>query len=250
MNSSPTTGVIIHRGASGIGLAAAAALVQQGRPVALWDLGADRVHEAVQSLPGEASVFGVAVDVTDHERFDSAIRESREALGSIGGIVHSAGNIFSEPIGEINWENWTSQLDTHLNSYARIVQAVLPDLEQNEGSAIVAISSINGIIAESFNPAYCAAKAGILGLTRSMASHLGPKNIRVNAICPGYIVTPMTRRSRENPETLQKWVERAALRRLGQPDEIGSVVRFLLSAEAAFLTGQTIAVDGGATTTV
>jgi NAD(P)-dependent dehydrogenase (short-subunit alcohol dehydrogenase family) len=249
MDVTPTTGVIITGGASGIGLASAAALAAQGRPVALWDLGEDRVQAAVESIAGSAPVVGYAIDVTDRAGVERVIGATRTALGSIGALVHSAGNIISEPIGQIDWGNWSSQLDVHLNSLARIVQDILPDLREHPGSAIVAISSINGLVAESFNPAYCTAKAGMLGLTRSMASHLGPEGIRVNAICPGYIVTPITQRSRSNPDTLKTWTERAALKRLGEPDEIGSVARFLLSGEASFITGQTIVVDGGTIST-
>ncbi|HWU32852.1 MAG TPA: SDR family oxidoreductase, partial [Marmoricola sp.] len=149
MTAVATSGVIITGGASGIGLATAAALVREGRPVAIWDLGSERIEAAVESLSGGTPVFGAVVDVTDHERVAAATAESRAALGSIGGLVHSAGNIISEPIGEIDWSHWSSQIDTHLNAYARIVQEVLPHLRECEDAAVVAISSINGLIAEA-----------------------------------------------------------------------------------------------------
>lgn len=250
MSAPVTSGVVVTGGASGIGLATAAALVAAGRPVAIWDLGAERVQSAVESLGTDVPVFGAVVDVTDHQRVTEAVAESKAALGSIGGLVHSAGNIISEPVGEIDWSHWSLQIDVHLNSYPRIVQELLPHLQQSEGSAVVAISSINGLVAESFNPAYCAAKAGLLGVTRSISAHLGPQGIRANAICPGYIVTPIVERALSNAQTHDIWVDRASLKRLGAPEEIGSVARFLLSRDASFITGQTIVVDGGVTTSV
>lgn len=247
----PNTGVIITGGASGIGFATAQALVAEGRPVAIWDLGDDRVASAGARLAGRGVPVGAfTVDVTDSGAIDGAVRASRDGMGSIGGLVHAAGNIIAEPIDEVDWSHWAAQIDVHLNAYARIVQAVLADLQQHEGSAIVAISSINGLIGNEGNPAYCAAKAGILGLNRSLTARLGPRGIRVNAICPGYIDTPMTARSLSMPERRARFVSTSSLGRLGQPHEIGRVARFLLSDDASFLTGQAIAVDGGVTTTV
>ena len=250
MHSSPTTGVIVTGGASGIGFASAAALAAVGRPVAIWDINAERVAESVDALTGDVKVVGVTLDVTDSARLSEAVDESRAALPSIGGLVHAAGNIFPETIDDVDWDHWASQLNVHLSAYARLVQALLPDFRRQDGSAIVAISSINGLVGNAGNPAYCAAKAGILGLNRSLTASLGPSGIRVNAICPGYIETPMLARSLTQPERHDWFVASSSLGRLGKPEEIGAVARFLLSDEASFLTGQAIAVDGGVTTTV
>jgi NAD(P)-dependent dehydrogenase (short-subunit alcohol dehydrogenase family) len=119
--NTPKTGVIITGGASGIGLATATALVKRGRPVALWDLGTDRVRDAVERCGGDAPVFGAVVDVTDAEQVHRALHDSIAATGSMGGLVHSAGNVIAEPIGDIDWNNWASQLDVHLTSYASLV---------------------------------------------------------------------------------------------------------------------------------
>lgn len=251
VEASPATGVIVTGGASGIGLATAAALAATGRPIAIWDLGADRVGEAAEKLAASGvAVAAVTIDVTDYGALDQAIAKSRETMGTIGGLVHSAGNIFPETIDDVQWEHWSSQIDVHLNAYAHLVQAVVGDLRVNRGSSIVAISSINGLLGNAANPAYCAAKAGILGLNRSLTARLGPDGIRVNAICPGYIETPMTAGSMEREGVRARYVATSSLQRLGAPEEIGSVARFLLSDDASFLTGQAIAVDGGVTTTV
>ncbi len=251
MATSPDTGVIITGGASGIGFAAGAALTEVGRAVAIWDIGEDRVGDAAAKLAASGiPVTGLVVDVTDHDAFAEAIRSSRQAIGSIGGLVHAAGNIFPEPIDQVDWAHWTSQIDVHLNAYARLVQAVLPDLRAHPGSAIVAISSINGLVGHMANPAYCAAKAGILGFNRSLTARLGPEGIRVNGICPGYIETPMLAGALGREGARDWFVGTSSLGRLGRPEEIGRVARFLLSDDASFLTGQAIAVDGGVTTTV
>jgi NAD(P)-dependent dehydrogenase (short-subunit alcohol dehydrogenase family) len=243
--------VIITGGASGIGLATAAALADAGRPVAIWDLGDERVRQAGDKLATSGTpVAALVVDVTDHGGCDAAITTSRQTMGSIGGLVHAAGNIFPEPIDDVEWTHWASQMDVHLNAYARLVQALLHDLRSNAGSAIVAISSINGLVGNMANPAYCAAKAGILGLNRSLTARLGPDGIRVNSICPGYIETPMLANALTRDGARDNFVSTSSLGRLGRPDEIGRVARFLLSDDASFLTGQAIAVDGGVTTTV
>jgi NAD(P)-dependent dehydrogenase (short-subunit alcohol dehydrogenase family) len=245
------TGVIITGGASGIGFATAEALLASGRPVTIWDLGDERVETARARLAIHGIAVGAcALDVTDYGRLGGAVEAARDVMGTIGGLVHAAGTIIAEPIDEVEWDNWNSQIEVHLNAFARVTQAVLPDLRANDGSAIVGISSINGLIGNEANPAYCAAKAGIMGLVRSLTARLGTFGIRVNAICPGYIETPMTARSLSMPERRARFVATSSLGRLGQPAEIGNVARFLLSDEASFVTGQSIAVDGGVTTTV
>lgn len=250
MTTSPRTGVVITGGASGIGFATAAALVDGGRPVAIWDLGEQRVADAADRLKNsDTPAIGLVVDVTDDAAVAKAVAASHEALGSIGGLVHSAGNVIPEPIDTLDWQHWSSQLDVHLNAYARLVQALLTHLRANPGSSIVGISSINGLIGNEANPAYCAAKAGMLGLNRSLTARLGPDGIRVNAICPGYINTPMIGGAL-SAGAQERFEAAASLGRMGRPDEIGKVARFLLSDDASFLTGQAIAVDGGVTTTV
>jgi NAD(P)-dependent dehydrogenase (short-subunit alcohol dehydrogenase family) len=245
------SGVVITGGASGIGLATAEALVASGRPVTIWDLGEERVAAACSRLAGHGVTVGAAsVDVTHDAGVAAQIDEARRTMGTIGGLVHAAGVIIAEPMGEIDWTNWSAQIEVHLSAYARLVQALLPDLRANPGSAIVAISSINGLIGNAANPAYCAAKAGMLGLNRSLCARLGLLGIRVNAICPGYIETPMMSPTLERGGVRERLSAASSLGRMGQASEIGTVARFLLSDDASFLTGQAIAVDGGVTTTV
>lgn len=242
----PATGVIVTGGGSGIGRACARALADIGRPVAVWDLDAERATDTATSL--SVPTVGIGVDVADVDAVTTAVEQTRSALPSIGGLVHAAGIVVIEPIGAIDFDSFGRVLDVNLTSFARISQLVLPDLvAAGTGSAIVGISSIEALVGNGVVPAYCSSKAAMLGLVRSMAGALGPQGIRVNAVCPGYIDTPMIEMGLAIDEVREAFVTSSALRRLGTPDDIAGVVRFLLSAEAAFITGQSIVVDGGVT---
>ena len=129
-----------------------------------------------------------------------------------------------------------------------LTRALHPSLvEANPGSAIVYVSSIEAFVGNAFLPAYGASKAGLLGLTRSACTLLGPDGIRVNAICPGTVDTPLLAPLLELPGARESLIARTPLGRLAQPDEIATVIRFLLSDEAAYITGASLTVDGGMT---
>ena len=243
----PVTGVVITGGASGIGRATAQALAEVGRPVALWDRneeGAARAADEIKASTGVATL-GIGIDVTDSHAIVDAVERSRAMLGTIGGMCHSAGISGAAGLGALDDAVWDKVLNVNLRAHALITQALLPALRAaNPGSAVVGIASIEAIIAHGAIPAYCASKAGLLGLTRSMADQLGPEGIRVNAVCPGYIDTPLLA---PTPQMEAGYVANAPMKRLGQPDDIAKVVRFLLSDEAGFVTGTQIVVDGGVT---
>ncbi|GAB4588878.1 SDR family NAD(P)-dependent oxidoreductase [Nocardia sp. IFM 10818] len=245
---SPATGVIVTGGASGIGLACAAALAEVGRPVALWDLQGESARAAAATISDMYGVaaLGVGIDVTDTDQVEAAVGPAREVLGGIGGLVHAAGVVRAEPVGYLDAGKWDAVLDVNLRAEALIVQAILSDLQSNPGSAIVGISSIEAFIGQAFIPAYCSSKAGLLGLTRALAHQLGSSDVRVNAVCPGYIDTPMMRNNVPQ-EVIDQEATRSIFRRLGAPEEVARAVRFLLSDEASFITGTHLTVDGGVT---
>jgi NAD(P)-dependent dehydrogenase (short-subunit alcohol dehydrogenase family) len=246
----PLSGVIITGGGSGIGAATMHALAEAGRPVAAWDLNGDnatRVADEVRQKYGVAAI-GIALDVTDTASFAPAIAGTRAALGTIGGLVHCAGIPGVSTIDELDESVWALTLSTHLTAAALLVRDLTPDLKANPGSATVFIASIAAIVGFDANPAYCAAKSGLLGLARSTAARLGPHGIRANSVCPGFIDTPMMARSLQSGS--DRFATRSPLQRVGQPDDIATAVRFLLSDDASFITGAEIVVDGGVTRTV
>jgi len=247
---SPTTGVIITGGASGIGAATMRALAEAGRPVAAWDLNGDlavEVAEAVRDAYGVVAI-GVGVDVTDHAAFADAIVRTRTSLGSIGGLVHGAGIVGAGAIDEFDDAVWNLTLATHLTAAAVLIRELTPDLVANAGSSVVLVASMAAIVGFDANPAYCAAKSGMLGLARSATARLSPKGVRVNCVCPGFIDTPMMAPSLSAAGT-DRFAARAPLRRMGQPGDIATAIRFLLSDDASFVTGTELVVDGGAVAT-
>lgn len=242
----PATGVIVTGGASGIGLASARALAAVGRPVALWDIDADRAQASAAAIATEFGVaaLGVAIDLTDLDAYSAAIAASRAAMGTIGGLVHAAGIVDTASLEGITADSWAAGINTHLRPLAMLTQQIHGDLAANPGSAIVAITSINATLGNGINPIYSAAKGGMLSLVRSLADRLARDGIRINSVSPGQIVTPMMRPAIDNlPQGF--FEKRILLERLGAPEEVGRVVRFLLSDEASYVTAAELVVDGG-----
>jgi NAD(P)-dependent dehydrogenase (short-subunit alcohol dehydrogenase family) len=244
---SPATGVIITGGGSGIGRATGFALAAAGRPVALWDQNEAAATATAEEIRKEHRVaaIGVGIDVRDTHRFAECISTSRDAMGSIGGLVHGAGITGPGGIDQLDEAVWDATLGIHLRAGALLIRDLVPDLERNAGSAIVVISSIEGIVAHEAIVSYCSAKAGLLGLMRSTAARLGRRGIRANAICPGFIETPMFLPAVQGEGVREGYEQRIPLGRLGHAEEIGTVARFMLSDDASYITAAEIVVDGG-----
>lgn len=249
LKMSPNTGVVVTGGASGIGRACARALAEVGRPVSLWDLNGEGAAEAAASIAADcgATTHSVGLDVTDSAAVADAVAGAREALESVGGLVHAAGIVTSMDIDNLTEEIWDSVLGVNLRAEVFTAKALLSDLRSHAGSAIVGIGSIMSLVGNGLIPSYTSSKHGVVGLTKSLANHLGPDGIRVNAVCPGYIETPMTAPMMDDPPSKAACVDKAPLGRVGTPTDIAKAVRFLMSDEAGFITGTTLVVDGGVT---
>ena len=248
--SSPGNAVIVTGGASGIGQATALALAASGRGVAIWDRDGTAARKVAGRCSDEFGVqaLGLKLDVTKTTTLKAALKRSRSELGPIGGLVHAAGIAGAAPVSMIDDDGWDAVLDVNLRAAATLTREVHAALiEANPGSAIVYVSSIEAFTGSPFLPAYCASKAGLLGLTRSAATLLGPDGIRVNSVCPGAVETPLLAPLLELPGAREKLETTTPLGRLAQPEDIASVIRFLLSDEAAFVTGTSLTVDGGLT---
>ncbi|QDX80532.1 3-oxoacyl-ACP reductase [Denitratisoma sp. DHT3] len=244
--NSPHSGVVVTGSASGLGLASAEALAAVGRPVALWDINGARAVEAAATLAERYGVatLGVGIDLRDADAIAPALAQSRAALPDLGGLVHAAGVLDTGSLDGITPQSWEDGINVHLRPLALITQAMLPDLRARPGGAIVAFSSINATLGNGANPVYSAAKGGVLSLVRSLADRLALEGIRINAISPGQIYTPMLQPV-VDVLTPAYFERRILLGRIGVPAEIGRAVRFLMSDEASYITATELVVDGG-----
>jgi NAD(P)-dependent dehydrogenase (short-subunit alcohol dehydrogenase family) len=246
----PASGVIVTGGASGIGAAVCSALAAVGRPLAVWDLDGEAAAEIASNC---ATGHGVAahsagIDVTDEREVAAAVDPAADALGSIGGVVHAAGIVRPALTDVIDVETWDDVIRVHLRAYAFVVNALLPELQNaGPGSAVVGISSIEGLIGHGAIPSYTAAKSGMIGLTRALAHRLGRAGIRVNCVCPGYVETPMLAPTIADTGVRAAFEASVPLGRVAAPSEIARVVRFLLSDEASYVHGAAVVIDGGVT---
>ncbi|HZP27737.1 MAG TPA: SDR family oxidoreductase [Acidimicrobiia bacterium] len=245
----PSTGVVVTGGASGIGAATCRAIAEVGRPVAVWDVdgeGATRTADECKRLHG-VPTHVVEIDVRDGAAIVAAAAPTVAALGSVGGIVHAAGMVRPAMEGAIDAATWDDVLAVNLRAYGLVVDAFLDTLLATPGASVVGIASIEGIIGHGAIPSYTASKHGVIGLSRSLAHRFGSRGLRFNAVCPGYIDTPMLAPSIATDEARAAMIAHVPLGRLADPSEVARVIRFLLSDEASYVDGAAIVVDGAHT---
>jgi NAD(P)-dependent dehydrogenase (short-subunit alcohol dehydrogenase family) len=237
---------VISGGAGALGSVIAEELMRRGaQHVVVCDLDGERATALAERLGGT----GIALDAADPASIDAAAARIAE-LGPVAGIVHAAGVFGPSSFPDIPWEEWQQALSVHVAGAYRLTTGCLAALRP--GSSVVHITSVEAFHVLSTSGAtsaqYAASKGGLQMLTRSLAADLGPRGMRVNAVAPGYVLTTMNEAVFADPERRALIEDRIPLGwRLGTPAEIAGPVCFLLSDDAAYVTGQTLAVDGGLT---
>jgi 3-oxoacyl-[acyl-carrier protein] reductase len=239
-------GVLLAGASRGIGQAAARRFLEEGCRVFICARGAAGVEEAVRDLCGLGEVEGMACDVSLEEDVERLVETAERFLDGIDVLVNNAGVAWQEPFLEITLENWDRVLDINLRGMFLVAQKVAARMvTRGRGGAIVNMSSTNAFEGEPGYAHYNASKGAITMLTRTMAVELGPHGIRVNALCPGKIVTPLQAEA-EDPEYTARYVrERIPLGRSGTPEEVAAAYAFLASDDASFIHGELLVVDGG-----
>jgi 2-hydroxycyclohexanecarboxyl-CoA dehydrogenase len=230
---------VVTGGASGIGAAVARRL------------GADGYNVAILDLNPAADGFGQIADVTDRAQIDTALAAVREKFGPVTILVNAAGIDGFKRFHDITFERWQKVIGVNLNSVFHCTQAVLPDMMEAGWGRIVNISSSSAHSGQPFMTHYVAAKSAVNGLTKALALEYGPHGITVNAIPPGFIDTPMLRKSESRNllgGTVEDHIQRTPVRRVGTPEDIAAAAAFLISEEAGYITGQILGVNGGRNT--
>jgi len=228
----------------GIGAAIAQALAEQGATVVGTATSAARAEALSQRLPQMAAPRrGIELDVVDPAAVDAVIKAVTDEFGTITILVNNAGITRDNLLMRMKDEEWQSILDTNLTSIYRLSKACLRGMTKARKGRIINIASVVGATGNAGQTNYAAAKAGMIGFTKSLAREVGSRGITVNAVAPGFIDTDMTRAL--NEEQRGALLASIPLGRLGAPAEIASVVAFLASPAAAYITGETIHVNGG-----
>jgi 2-hydroxycyclohexanecarboxyl-CoA dehydrogenase len=228
---------VVTGGGSGIGRAIVARLRADGLNVATLDLNPS------------SDEFGFTADVTNRAQVDAALDGIREKLGPVTVLVNSAGLEKFKRFTDLEFADWQRVIDVNLNGVFHCIQAVLPDMLEAGWGRIVNISSSSTHSGQPYMSPYVAAKSAVNGLTKSLALEYGPSGITVNAVPPGFIDTPMLRKSEERGYLkVQQSIDATPVRRIGRPEDIAAACAFLISEEAGYITGQILGVNGGRNT--
>jgi NAD(P)-dependent dehydrogenase (short-subunit alcohol dehydrogenase family) len=241
---------IVTGAAMGIGRACAAALAEAGASVLLTDIDVEAGEAARASLEalGAAAHF-IRADVTIMADMEAAAQAAVERLGGIDILVNNAARAIGGKVDEIDEASWNTVISTNLTSVWRGMRVCVPEMKKRGGGSIVSMSSVQALTGFSGWAAYAAAKGGINALTQQAAIDLAPHKIRVNAVAPGTIMTPLNEtifREHPDPDALiRTWNNAHPIGRFGQPEEVAEAVLFLASDRASFITGTIMRVDGG-----
>jgi len=241
---------IVSGGGTGIGAATARAFATEGAKVVVTGRRAEPLEAVAAEIDGRA----VAGDTSDDDHVRAAVAEARDAFGGLDVVVANAGLGFGGAAADVDDERWQQTLDVNLTGAFRLARAAIPSLVERGGGSIVLVSSVSALVSGTDGAAYVTSKAAMLGLARSIAVDYGPSGIRANALCPGWVETPMGDQSMETlmtqhgislGEAYRLVTQHIPLRRPATADEIAACCLFLASEESSIVTGTTLVADGG-----
>jgi meso-butanediol dehydrogenase/(S,S)-butanediol dehydrogenase/diacetyl reductase len=241
---------IVSGGGTGIGAATARLFAREGAKVVVTG----RRPEPLEAVAAETDGLAVPGDVAEPGQAEQAVAAAVERFGGLDVVVANAGVGFGGSAADVDDERWQRTLDVNLTGALRLVRAAIPRLLERGGGSIVLVSSTSGLVSSTESAAYVTSKHGLIGLARSLAVDYGPRGIRANALCPGWVVTPMADEemdhlaaergiSREEAYALTNAT--VPLRRAAKPDEIAACALFLASDESSIVTGSLLVADGG-----
>ncbi|MFX0115392.1 MAG: SDR family NAD(P)-dependent oxidoreductase [Candidatus Hodarchaeota archaeon] len=235
--------VIITGGASGIGLATAERFTHEGSNVFILDWNREAIDKALSSIP--QLVGGTCGDVSNPKEIKTAFKEVDDLLGGVDILISNAGISIRKPFLDIDYEQWSQVLRVNLDGMFLCAKEAIKRMEKHRSGVVLFTASNNGLEGHRWYADYNASKAGVILLAKTLALEFAPW-LRVNAICPGYVLTPM-QQAEYTPEMLEKVNKQIPMQRHAEPKEIAALFAFLASSEAAFITGAAIPIDGGET---
>jgi NAD(P)-dependent dehydrogenase (short-subunit alcohol dehydrogenase family) len=242
---------IITGSSRGIGKAIAHRLAEHGANVVVSSRKLDACQEAadeINSQVGRKAAIAIPANIAAKEALQNLVDETNRAYGKIDiCICNAASNPYFGPMGGISDDQFTKILQNNIISNHWLIQMCAPQMRERKDGAVIIISSIGGLKGSNVIGAYDISKAADMQLARNLACEFGPDNVRVNTIAPGLVQTDFAKALWENPAILKSSTDRAALKRIGQPDEIAGMAVLLASKAGAFITGQTLVIDGGVT---
>jgi NAD(P)-dependent dehydrogenase (short-subunit alcohol dehydrogenase family) len=245
---------LITGAGSGIGRAAALLFAAEGAKVAVVDLNGAAAEESVALITAAGNTaLAITADVTDSGAVARAVAETEAAFGTITALYNNAGIGSTGPVHTAEEDDWHRCIAVNLTTTYLMSKAVVPGMLAAGGGSIVNQASVAALVGIPNFAAYCAAKAGVVGLTRSMSVDLAPQGVRVNALAPGTVYTPLmepmltARGGGDLAKGLAMTITKYPIGRLGTPEDIAAAALFLLSDDAAFVTGAVLAADGGMT---
>lgn len=250
MNGQGSEVAFVTGAGSGIGAAVARRLAARGAAVALFDLAKDKVEATATSIETEGGhALPLHGDVGDDGNVGQAVAETVSRLGALTTTVACAGIAVTGTVSDISLADWHRTLHVNLTGVFLTARHTVPHMIEAGGGAFTAISSDAGVQGAEGFAAYCASKHGVVGLIRCLALDHGPQGVRANAVCPGFVETPMADRIFEGtgPESRGYYATTVPLGRFARPEEVAAAVAHLTSAEASYTNGMTYVIDGGAT---